>query len=909
MANLKAIINKTIGTTLTAAYTNTSGADAALKAFNVTLNNDAPLETASGASDWSFLGGLGVMNGGVAAGGFGVPITIRLSADRILLLWNQKTINNASNVIGADADGSILYTQIIEYQSNKYVAGPITLVTMPDAIFNNPTVSGTSVAANSVWNTGGGAGVSASFIQGVALTPTKVAIITGFNTTNSSFYLINLNIVGNAVSKTIYSLNLTTVYSSTGVMQLEIVPDNTNQVVISGLFTGTTYSIQAFNVTGSTAPTTAGTLFNTGMTAWSSAPENGLSLHRRSDNTYMFAGFTTASTVSASILTYNSSTNAWTTTTPTALTGAATFVATGGIVCGCVSNGTDYNSFIFTRNATTAGQMAAYAQTSGTTINATGVAAAVSPGTVILRHGINVGNQKFVVIGSPSLLAGFVAGSTTPTILPSVGTTVTTTAQTPTLFAFESRPVYVYYSSSTNHPMYQGRTGVTATTFGTTSVTGNYVPWGIPTGKHYMYQDSTSLWMVGQGQRLYALDSTGVIVNEVAATASLGSNGELHIRNVSISPSNVIYILSDTYGSQTATNIRWSTIANTGVFLSYSTPVNAAADLSTATFSSTIVIDTASKIAIDLFVYQVSSVDNITVLYVVNDGTSCNLFKATWTLAGGIGAGANVSGITSVANATSPYGRPSWAMIPDSLTNLKTIGGDNCSFSTSSAINVIAVSSSTPYASPSLVSFTSVYFETSQFTTVPYALSVVRTQSGSHIITQGSLGQGKNYVWAYINGTFVTPVAGTAITTTTNCLPIPAISKNVGVISNNSSTGANVTPTASVFHNSTTVPYTTYTGTSGIGWVQTYQNTAYSFILYGSGIDKKVGALATIPVLYTMTINNGTDDFYITPASGSSLTANNNRNSDVYYVPSGYSVKQKVNIAGFVDTMLEVLEQ
>lgn len=908
MANLKAIINKTIGTTLTTAYTNTSGADAALKAFNVTLNNDAPTDNPSGASDWSFLGGLGVMNGGTEAGGFGVPITIRLSADRVLLLWNQKTINNAASQMGADADGSILYTQIVEYQTNKYVAGPITLVSMPAAIFRNPTSSGTSIAANSMWNTGGGAGVSASFVQGVALTPTKVVLITALQGASNISYLINLNIVGNAVSQTIYSTSLNTVFSGAGnLMQLEIVPDNTNQVVVSSYVTGSTYSIQAYNVTGSATPTAAGTLFNTGVTCNASVFEHGLSLHRRSDNTYLFAGFTSGTTVAASILTYNSSTNAWTATAQTALTAAGAFASTLGIVCGCVSNGTDYNSFIFTRNSSGPGSVAVYAQTSGTTINTTGVATTVGAtgGALNLRHGLNLGNQKFVLIGGCSLLAGYVAGSTTPTILPSSGLAVSTSQTIPTLFQFESRPVYVYYNSSTDHPIYQGRTGVTATSFGATSTTGNYVPWGIPTGKHYMYHDTAGCWIIGQGNRLYALDSNGVILNEVQASAL--SSGQHHIRVVSISPSNVIYFLTDTYGSVISTDQRWNAVT-LPVYLYYSTTVNTAADLSTATYTNAS-FGSASRIAIDLFVYQVSGVDNLTMLYLNNNATSIDLYRATWTLVGSVPTGQATTSINAVSVSTTPYGRPSWTMIPVSSTQLITIGTNDATFNSNASIVTIAYSGNTTYAAPSFGSSTTVYTNNYNYSTVPYAPIVVRTQSGSHIVVHGSLGQSKNYIWAYINGTFVTSLAGTQINTTTNCLPVPVITKSIGAVVNNNATGTNVIPTVSVFFGSTTVPYTTYTGTSGIGWVQTYQNAAYSFILYGSGIDKKIGALGTTPVVYTMTINNGTDDFYITPASGSSLTSNNNRNSDVYYVPSGYSVKQKVNIAGFVDTMLEVLEQ
>jgi hypothetical protein len=139
----KAVVVSPTTTALTTAYTN-SGAGAELKAVNINgqQNNTTLFTAATGASEWSFIGD----NNHVLLGtqqettyGFGEPYPVQLSDNRVLIFFLPHQQHRGGNT--DFFSGTMIHTQILEYQTNKYVAGPIQNHTLPGTMFQNMTYS------------------------------------------------------------------------------------------------------------------------------------------------------------------------------------------------------------------------------------------------------------------------------------------------------------------------------------------------------------------------------------------------------------------------------------------------------------------------------------------------------------------------------------------------------------------------------------------------------------------------------------------------------------------------------------------------------------------------------------------------------------------------------------------------
>ena len=141
MTTTKAIITSSIPTDVTTVYTNSSAGGAVLKSINLNgIADSTVIQENADALEWSYFGSpLHAFCPPNYNNAHGAPHVVQLSDDRILLLYLPHCLHygHALDYMGGDQ----LHAQICEYQTNKYVAGPITNVQMPTAEFNSITYS------------------------------------------------------------------------------------------------------------------------------------------------------------------------------------------------------------------------------------------------------------------------------------------------------------------------------------------------------------------------------------------------------------------------------------------------------------------------------------------------------------------------------------------------------------------------------------------------------------------------------------------------------------------------------------------------------------------------------------------------------------------------------------------------
>jgi hypothetical protein len=903
MANLKAIINKNVGTTLTAAYTNTSGADAALKAYNVNqVGLSTQINQTTGGSDWSFFGEPTCISSTDSNTGYGLASIVKVDANTLLVI-NTNYYKTSTGSTYSDF-------QLVKWDGTKYLCGPITRL----------PIATTGKQNSSIYQQN---------IKGFALTATKICFI---NSATKTLY--TLNISGNAISSTYYSLSLTTQFSS-NINDIAPVVGNTDKVVVIGL-SGTSVITQAYTVTSSANPVAAGSTYTTGITSVASSAPAGIALHRRTDSTYMLAGFSSINQVQASIVTFTDATNTWTSVV------AATNILTNWSSYGNTSysyglqvvplgieGSANYASSIVTFTDTSYFYICSN-QTSGTTL-ATTVSDAIggnpalnvgSTSNILGQHA--VGPQKAILFGADTTIGiANNAGSISTTNLQPNGRIDSSTGPN-LILPFESRPVYFYHPSATVQATMYARTGLTTTGWGTQTTTGNYVPFGKPNGKNYMWSDTAGCWFIGSAQKVYAVDSTGLVLSEILAGSALGGSSQQSIKALSVSPRGEVLTLSDcrgaamtsTYGSiqggpsniyqcqftriqyngggitsgsllasstvtatsQSGTNV---TIDRAGDIISYTDPTTSLTyavicgyDYTSGTSSvlRTYKVDIASstvQLAQNASFQSYSSITGF-----VKDVYLHMVVRPTTTNAGSV----------QIITWNNPSGTTyySGCMYTTTPTSLATLTGLN-------TVTTLDSSSSNSEARA--------YFCAS------------RTQSGYSAVAAFNMSTPTiGYTWISDG---VTAIANAAsVTVPSGCYsPVIVANQYSAAVSWNLALTGPVTPFVQYYTNSST-PTVTLTSTSGYGWINVYKTGQYTWTAYAPSIDSVASAYGSQVTNFTMTLNDGTSDFYITPTAGTTIAVgSNNRGTDVYYVPNGYSVKIKASTPYQLDSMLEVLEQ
>lgn len=522
----KSVINNTITSTLSAVYTNATGAGAELRAVNINgLQNNATINTtASGASEWTHFGSNVnpiISYSGVSSYLWGEPYQVQLSANRVLLFFLPHSHHR-----GGSQDffgGTMVHTQILEYQTNKYVAGPIQCHTLPSAWFSDFSYN--------LWSKPDSSSTSYTHAnwKAVALTATKIAVVCQ---QRSSRWLMRFTITGNTVDHAVTSLDIggASYFNTTtcGPFALENVPDNTDKVIVGGNGV-TNWRAMAFNMPNTGALSAAGSLLDLGI-AQSTLYNFGMSKMVKTATSnitpYLFAVTTGATTSQSVAFNFNSSTNAWTTAS-SAITLTAVSTAHTGLECACLSTGTGVNAVIAATTGTGAsdGLVTFYRQTSSTTLSTTRTSITTQNTSVrSLAEHYQWGDERVVFVGENGTLVCFDSAGVATNLISALTESVNTVRYMTKWYPFNSRPLYVYYDPSTINSNatgnYKARVNSTgsATSVGQTSHTETYLPWGYDYGEGYAWNELAGCWMVCQGGRIYAISTTGVVLSELNIT-------------------------------------------------------------------------------------------------------------------------------------------------------------------------------------------------------------------------------------------------------------------------------------------------------------------------------------------------------------------------------------------------------
>lgn len=595
-------ILSSVANTPTTVYTNTTGKTAVLKSVNINgIGDSQTLNTVTGADEWLYHGTnmapiVPTGFGGNPTYGYGVPISVPLSADRLLLIWHPGYMHN----LGAMDIPliSVLHTQVVEYSNGKYRAGPI--VNIQTTAFANLYTS-TSITPHTPPSSHS-TNYGASHLKAIALTPTKVLCAIRYS---STFILFRLNINGNSVelpsSTAAYSsLSVTGQFGTTPyAYDIAPVPSNADQVMVLAADTAT-WKAAAYSVPNSGSITQLGSTYNTTIAFFTLDGSICPTAKTASSNLCYFTAAcpTSATAASINLFSYNNSTYAFTSINTGSITGSTTW---RGVKAVCVSSDTTPNAIVATVDSGTPTTLRYYRQTSTTTTGTTLVSGTFNGSRSVanrtIRVGYNWGNSRAVFVGD-NCLAVIDSSGTFTDLISSTLDSASTALYVNHWYNFESRPLYSFYDPNTiirNRPAhYHARTGMAnSTSVGTRTGQGNYFPWGHDYGNHYEWSEVAGCWIVGQGGKLYAISVDGDILSEVSLDTMFPAldNGtyQYDIRNVSVLPSGRILLCLAPYTMTFPTlsyfiGLQWTNVATTGYAVVTQSILNAK-DLPKATIS------------------------------------------------------------------------------------------------------------------------------------------------------------------------------------------------------------------------------------------------------------------------------------------------------------------------------------
>lgn len=927
MTTTRSVITSSIPTDVTTVYTNSSAGGAVLKSLNINGIADSSVftETTTGASEWSYFGApnphFAQLHQNINAG-FGAPYPVQLSADRVLLISLPHYQHYGHN---ADFMGNnTLHAQICEYQTNKYVAGPIVNVPVP--------TNGVFSASVSLWSypSGKSSGSRGTGVfKAVALSPTVVVCAIRHN---NQFRLFRLNIVGNAVdieSVTPSQIDLTgaSFFNNTtaGDFDLSVVPGDTTKVIVGG-WTSTNWSVQAFNVPVTGAITNASTLFSTGITSstfhFALAPttKNAVS----NVVTYFVAGSTNAASFNGQLINFNILTNVFT------IVGTAVNYPRGtnifGLLIECLSAGTDHDLVVAVTDQDSPSTMFFYNQLNNTQAMSAGTVTSVSLNHSTARGLIKSfkwGDDRAVFLGTHSTLVGFNSSGQSTNLILTTDTSDTSSVQTQ-WFPFNSRPLYSFYTADANFcAQYYSRQQVaTSLSFGTRLDTGNYFPYGHDYDqRQYSWSDTANCWIVGQGGRLYALDAAGVVQNEIMVSRVNSSfSNPFTFRDVTTTRTGQIVFAaehSNTYNPSIASNTNWSTLVNqiqTGIVQNVTSP----ASLTSASIPS---MTNISGFLCGKF-YTFVDFSNTDVVYYSFYNTIANPTHVVARWRGNGNDLAYVSQITlaGLGNATNPWHVGSRAnhrlflSTPVNATNpegrWRVIG----QFAWNSEANAALLGCSViPYTFPNFGSMNSGSRQlTSNSVTNAYGISGNTNRNFSVAVAYDQTLASHRLMYSNtINYNMI--VTDTLILPSTNQntrFYKVTTSKYAATVSLSNVSTANSTGIAYIYDTSNTLnPRITLTGNNGTGVINSTNLDKVSFAVFGTGINRRYsvsGPNETARV--TVTINSGNTDFVVTRAQP--LAANElYRSTDTYLLPPGASIRMQSDTPNSISSMITVVEE
>lgn len=921
MPTVKSIIVPSVSPTLSAAYTNSSGSNATLKAINATGigNPDVWTVDANEATEWTYFGTANptFIPPQSATAGNTAPFPIQLSADRLLLLWTPANIHcgGGNDYLG----GTVLHTQIVEYTGTIYRAGPIVNLLLPSAAFNSQTVG--------IWTSPGSMSAQGqTCVKGIALTSTKVALV---YRVGSDFRLMRLNISGNSLDQAnVVEFNLAggSSFNSTSAFAFDVAPvlGDTNQVVVGGS-NGTNWSLQSFNIPNSGSITTASSLFSTGLAHtthhFAMAPLTATVIG--TTTTYVVAANTsTGVTLSVQHFSYNSSTLAFG-SVGTAVT--VTNTNTLGIQARTLSTDTTANAVVSYFNTGTATTLEFLSQTSITQA-ANAIATATLPSSTAsrsLKASWNWGQERAVFLTDMNgIVVVDSAGTRTP-LVTSVDSTSTTASQ-PLWYPFNSRPLYTFFNAGTNVAQFISRTGITSSTsVGTATLVKNYFPHGFTYNGNASWSTKANCWFVGQGGKLYAMSTNGAVLNELNLYnlfPAISTNAYLlSIKQVEVLPSGGVVFLTDTQGTNAASGyygLYWDSLSSAGNYAFAISPVNNYQELNNSYLLSVPTSFSTYRVCVDLVSYvDVSGIERAFGLYV---NSSTNAFisvvsfdGSTWSALG------NTSVANAAVNSAFNFGaRPNFSIIQDAPVSsayptglwrfIGAIGINSAQNMTRQGI------SATAFAATAM---TSQAVNTTLNNSVNAVYPATKATSiKSVVVAMHDTNLTVDRFYFAVDGSIQTGLFGFTIPGSSSNQFMNSIAGKYGFVVSPCSTSisANAQPIY-VFDtiDPSAGPRYSLTATSGNGWTTLLRENSSQLNVFAAGVNNQYTVSGPDTAYFNATVSSLSNDFHILPVDGQPIdtsTVSSYRNSDVYLIPNGYSVKLKSTLPGSLSAMLTIVE-
>jgi hypothetical protein len=931
MSTTRSIITRNLPNTLTSVYTNTSGGTAVLKSINIDGAADpTSLTTAAGSSEWSFFGSPInplIQTSATSSANFGIPYPVQLSADRVLLLYLPHFMHQG----GANdfMTGNILHSQIVEYTGSTYRAGPIVNVTLPTTVYAGAT--------NSLWSlpasmTGG---YGQSNFRAVALSATKVVCAYRLG---SAFRMIRLTISGNSVDlSTVANVDLTGASyfnnSTAGAFDLAIVPGATTKVLVAG-YTASNWSVQAINIPDSGALSNAGALFSTGITAslaggCTIAPMAKTAVSN--SNAYIFGGATAATNISSLIVTYNSSTDALSVSGTTQTYARNTQVT--GVQAVCLSTDATANAVLAMTDTGAPSVINFRRQTSLTQ------ASSAAETTLTLQHataksivaGFKWGDERAVFTGELGVCVVFDSAGTATNLTPATETT-NTTRILQQFIPFNSRPLYTLYDPATLRvdrvSQWYSRTSIaSATSSGTHTVTGNYFPWGHDYGGHYSWNEQTGTWIVGLYGRLYSINTSGVVADEIPLyQLSTTFNYLYTIKQVQVLPSGKIlfaveYAMGIVPGYNT--NTQWtSATGSVNIYAAATNPITTFNPLSRAALSAPILTCTSGMFTLCMTQFQDASGDERAILLYSNttpNVVSAQFYGSTWYL------GSTNSNVTvSLAGAWSYGHRPNLKIIQDTPAQLpgfptglwRLLGAPG--LNSQSNMGYISITSA-PLAATSVDSL-NMSTTLSTMTAHGYSMPWRVGPNGKTMVAamyDAATAFTTIRVFASVDGKLQSPLgfyptSGNGVNTNLKYPTMAAAKFGYAVGYNNTDSTSNLATIGYAFTaNNPNTPAATVTVASGNGTVVINQVDKVRFSIFGASADAvytQSGPNDTVK--FFASIYDGTNDFFINP--GQSVLSTENaayRSNDTYMVPNNYSLKLRCDTQNSLHSLVTIIEE
>jgi hypothetical protein len=465
------------------------------------------------------------------------------------------------------------------------------------------------------------------------------------------------------------------------------------------------------------------------------------------------------------------------------------------------------------------------------------------------------------------------------------------------------------------------------TDVGVSTQSGNYFPFGHDYGDGYAWNEQANCWIAGQGGRLYALDTTGKVVDEVKIYEHSQTLTSLfRVAQVACTPSGrILYVCEQgtVVNPAQSPQTNWSSLVNT-MFCMVTDPLLEANKLNRTALQQA-PFNTSGFLTASLTSFvdeSATRTERAYLLYynvIATPNTRITEFNgSTWAASFSTSVGSTTAGAWNVG--FRGYHRliqntPCSPAFPQGQWRI--VG----SLGTNTLINVSRLGISLEFAPAQFGSLNPASLVLDNVnTTDGYGFTLFKYSSGSRagisVTTAYDETLGTLRTFSILNGR-LGRVRGFFLTsgTSTNYRFAQAAVTKFGYAVAYQNTSPSAAATAVYVWNNfnSDVPQAVESTTSGSGWVTLYPIDKTTWGVYGPGLDN-VYAVAGVPddVKFFVAIDDNAGNVFFVN-NGQSLSIINQstglfRSNEVYQIPFGYSVKLRSDTPISIGTLLSIKE-